>query len=357
MLQEILGRMYLGNTVKDYLVSLATFAGGLIVIRIFSTIVISRLKKMAETTTTTLDDFLIQSIHTKLSPLFYVGVLYLSLQELTLSPKVTRGVGIFCMVMLTIFGVRFVLSLLLHLFEDYWTRGDQDESKKKAMKGIFLVIKFVIWMIAGIILLDNLGIQVSALIAGLGIGGIAIALAAQTILGDLFSYFIIFFDRPFEIGDFIVLGDFSGSVERIGIKTSRLRSINGEELIFSNTDLTNSRVRNYKRMDRRRVFLKLGVTFDSTAEQLGKVPGIIEGIVREVEGTQFDRCHFSGFGESALTIEAAYYVLSPDYNTYMDIQQRINLRIMEEFGRLGIRFAFPTRTVYMARENVDRRSV
>ncbi|MCU0640422.1 MAG: mechanosensitive ion channel family protein, partial [Candidatus Krumholzibacteria bacterium] len=325
MFHEFLDRVYLGNSARAYLVSLATFVGGVILLRIFSAIVVSRLKKFAEHTTTTLDDFIIQSLDSKILPLFYIGVLYLSLKELEVSAKVTKAIDILSLVIITIFAVRFILSFLMYMLDSYWAKREKDESKKKAMKGIVIVIKFVVWVSAGIILLDNLGIEISALIAGLGIGGIAIALAAQSILGDLFSYFTIFFDRPFEIGDFIVVGDFQGTVERVGIKTSRLRSLSGEEIVFSNTDLTNSRVRNYKRMERRRVLFKLSLTYDTTADQLREIPGIIERIVRENEGVEFDRSHFNGYGDFSLNIETVYFVLTRDYNTYMDIQQKINL--------------------------------
>lgn len=353
MLHEFLDRVFLGNSAQAYLISLATFVGGVILLRIFSTIVVSRLRKIAETTSTTLDDFVIQSLDSKILPLFYIGVLYLSLKELHVSEKVTKGIDILSLVVITIFAVRFILSFLMYMLDSYWARRESDESKKKAMKGIVIVIKFVVWVSAGIILLDNLGIEISALIAGLGIGGIAIALAAQSILGDLFSYFTIFFDRPFEIGDFIVVGDFQGTVERVGIKTSRLRSLNGEEIIFSNTDLTNSRVRNYKRMERRRVLFKLALNYDTSADQLRQIPGIIERIITGNDGVEFDRSHFSEYGNFSLNIETAYFVLSRDYRAYMDIQEKINLAIMEEFKRLGVRFAFPTQTVHLAGKNPD----
>jgi small-conductance mechanosensitive channel len=184
-------------------------------------------------------------------------------------------------------------------------------------------------------------------VAGLGIGGIAVALAAQTVLGDLFAYFTILFDRPFEIGDFVVVGEFQGTIERLGIKTTRLSSLGGEQIVMSNKDLTDSRVRNYKRMARRRVVFRLGVTYQTPVERLREIPTVVADIFREVEGTTLDRVHFFSYGDSSLLYEIVYYVDGNDYARYMDVQQAINLRIYEEFEKRRIEFAYPTRTLYL----------
>ena len=196
-------------------------------------------------------------------------------------------------------------------------------------------------------MLDNLGFNISTLIAGLGITGIAVALAAQALLGDLFSYFVIFFDKPFEIGDFVVFENNSGSIEKIGIKTTRVRSLSGEQLIVSNSKLTNSLVHNYKRMEKRRVVFNIGVTYQTTAEQLKAIPEIVKNIIAKNEYAQFDRGHFQSFGDSSLKFEFVYFILTADYTIYMDVQQNINLEIYEEFGKRGIEFAYPTQTVFL----------
>ena len=199
-------------------------------------------------------------------------------------------------------------------------------------------------------MLDNLGFEVSTVIAGLGIGGIAIALAAQAILGDLFSYFVIFFDRPFEIGDFVILpNEFMGTIEYIGIKTTRIRSLSGEQIVVANTDLTNSRIRNYKRMERRRVVFKLGVIYQTTSKQLAEIATIVKTIIENQSDTTFDRGHFQSYGDFSLNFEFVYYVLSGDYNKYMDTQQAINLKIYEEFEKRGIEFAYPTQTLFVSK--------
>ncbi|HSG27236.1 MAG TPA: mechanosensitive ion channel family protein [Candidatus Krumholzibacterium sp.] len=348
MFKDILQRVYLGNSVQSYLICLGIFIGGLIVVRILTTVVLHRMKKMAEKTRTSADDILFDLIGSKLSPLFYVMVLYLSVKVLALSSYAYSAIRGVYLLSLMIFGVRFVLGVLNFGLDLFMSKRDTDESKKKAVKGILVIARFIIWVVALVILLDNLGIKVTGLIAGLGIGGIAIALAAQAILGDLFSYFTIFFDRPFEIGDFIILGDFKGTVEYIGIKTSRLRSLSGEEIVISNTDLTSSRVRNYKRMEQRRVLFNLGVTYDTPVEKMKKAVELIKRIIEEMEGAELDRSHFSSYGDFNLVIETVYFVNSRDYNTYMDIHEGINLRIKEEFQREGIEFAFPTQTIHLA---------
>jgi small-conductance mechanosensitive channel len=220
-----------------------------------------------------------------------------------------------------------------------------DSSKQQAIKAISNVIKVLAWALAFIIILDNFGIKISALMTGLGIGGVAVALASQAVLGDVFNYFTIFFDRPFALGDFIIVGDYLGTVEHIGIKTTRLRSLSGEQLIFSNSDLTNSRVRNYKRMEQRRILFQFRVTYDTPIEILDEIPTIVRRIIEKFDGTVFDRAHFSQFGEFALIFEVVYYVLSGNYNHYMDVQHRINIELMREFKARNISFAYPTQKV------------
>ena len=216
---------------------------------------------------------------------------------------------------------------------------------KAPMRNALSVIQFIVrvgvWTLALLLIFENLGINVTALVAGLGIGGIAVALAAQSVLSDLFSSLAIVLDRPFEVGDFIVFGQQSGTVERIGIKTTRLRSLSGEQIVCANSDLLNSRIHNYKRMAERRVLFTVRPTYQTPIDKLERIPALIEEIIEDQGLTRFERAHFHGFGESALVFEVVYWVLSPDHNTYMDIHQTINFGIMREFERRGIEFAHP----------------
>jgi small-conductance mechanosensitive channel len=213
---------------------------------------------------------------------------------------------------------------------------------------IGLIARVAIWALVLLLTLDNVGVNISALIAGLGIGGVAVALAVQNILGDLFASLSIALDRPFIVGDFLVVGDFMGSVEHVGIKSTRLRSLSGEQIIMSNADLLGSRIRNYGRMAERRVVFTLSVTYATSAQMLEEIPKTIRRIVEAERDTRFDRSHFATCGPHSLDFETVYYVLSADYNRYMDTQQAINLSIIREFERLGIEFAYPTQTLYLS---------
>ena len=218
---------------------------------------------------------------------------------------------------------------------------------RNALSLIKSTVRLAIWLIAFLLIFENLGFDVTALVAGLGIGGIAIALAAQSVLGDLFSSLSIVLDRPFEVGDFIVFGDQSGTVERIGVKTTRLRSLTGEQIACSNSDLVNSRIHNYKRMTERRVLFVIGTTYDTPGNKLERIPGLVKDIIDAQATARFDRAHFRSFGDSALEFEVVYWVLSPDYTTYMDVQQRINFAVFRAFEEESIEFAFPSRTLYI----------
>jgi small-conductance mechanosensitive channel len=200
-----------------------------------------------------------------------------------------------------------------------------------------------------------MGYNVTTIVAGLGIGGIAVALAAQNILGDLFNYFVIFLDRPFEIGDFIIIDEKKGVVEHIGIKTTRLKSLSGEQLVVANSDLTSSRIHNYKRMENRRALFNINVVYNTSYENLKSIPELLKSIVLEQELAEFDRSHFLAYGDSSLTFEIVYYVKDSRYVIFADVQQAINLRIFEEFSKRGIEFAFPTRTLYIAQQTENHK--
>ncbi|OFW47814.1 MAG: mechanosensitive ion channel protein MscS [Actinobacteria bacterium RBG_13_35_12] len=354
MINDFFQQTYFQNRVIDYIIVIAIFILLIISIQITKNILLKLLKTWVKKTTTKIDDKFVKAFEEKIKPflnLIYFGAFYISIKRLTMDLQIERFFNIFVIILLTFFGIRFLLSITIYGFETYWVKKEKDRAKKQALKGIITVIKIIVWSIVLIIFLDNLGIKISALVAGLGIGGIAIALAAQSILGDLFSYFIIFFDRPFEIGDFIVVGDFLGTVEDIGIKTTRLRSLGGEELIFSNQDLTNSRVRNYKRMNRRRIVFKFGVIYQTTLTQLKKIPRIVEEIITQIPEATFDRAHFASYADFSLNFEVVYYANNSDYKKYMDIQQQINFQLKETFEKQKIEFAYPTQTVFLSNEN------
>jgi small-conductance mechanosensitive channel len=210
--------------------------------------------------------------------------------------------------------------------------------------------RVVVWAFALLLGLDQLGFDVTALVAGLGIGGIAVALAMQNILGDLFASAAIVLDKPFMVGDFIVVGEHAGTVEKVGLKTTRVRSLSGEQLVFSNALLLNAQLRNFKRMNERRIAFAIGVTYETPLEKLRALPGWLKAAVEAQPKARFDRAHFKSYGDFSLNFEVVYYVLSPEFNVYMDTQQAINLTIYEKLAQEGVQFAYPTRTLYLRQE-------
>jgi len=213
------------------------------------------------------------------------------------------------------------------------------------------VLRFALWSMLLLAILANVGVNITAFVASLGVGGVAVALAVQSILSDLFASLAIGLDKPFEIGDFIVFESIAGTVQNVGLKTTRIRSLSGEEIIASNTALLKSTIHNYKRMSERRIVFSFGVTYDARAAQLQKIPDIVRRAVEAAGNTRFDRAHFKEFGENALNFEVVYFVTDPDFNLYMDIQQRINLTILEGLENLGTSFALPTRTIQLVRRD------
>lgn len=229
-------------------------------------------------------------------------------------------------------------------------QGD-NAAEATAYGAIGFFLKATLWVVVTLLALDNFGVNINALVAGLGIGSVAIALALQNILGDVFCSVSILLDKPFEVGDFIVLGAQNGVVEKIGIKSTRIRALSGEQLIISNSDLIGSRIQNFKRMNERRVVFTIGVTYDTKDEQLKEIPQLLRAAISKEPLARFDRAHFKEFGPYSLNFEVVYFVSSREYNIYMDMQERINLEIFAEFKDRGIEFAFPTQTLHLQQFN------
>jgi small-conductance mechanosensitive channel len=344
-MEEILTRTYFDNTVRDYLISAGIVLGGIIALRLFKRVFLKRMYAWAEKTETNLDDIITKVLERFGLPLLSYLVIYWGLNYLVLSARVQRVVEIATGVVITFFILRLISSSIQIILQTHIRKQEGGEEKIKQIGGIMIILNLIIWTVGSLALFDNLGYDVTTIIAGLGIGGIAIALAAQNILGDLFNYFVIFFDRPFEIGDFIVVDDKKGTVEYIGVKTTRLKSLSGEQLIVSNSDLTKSRLHNFKRMDRRRILFRFGVVYGTKPEHLQEIPEIVREIIQSQPATTLDRVHFAAFGSYSLDYEIVYFVENPEYNVYMDIQQTINIRIYREFKKRGIEFALSTQTV------------
>jgi len=344
---KFLEQVFLGNRILDYLIALTALVGGLLFVKLVVIAVVRHLKKAAEKTVTMFDDLLVEIIEKIVLPGLYISCFYLGSKVLNLPSAADKLANILELGVVTFLVTRTVTMIISYGFNIYLAKRKEDPAFIRSLEDMLKALKFLIWAFAVIIFLDNIGYKVSTIMAGLGIGGIAVAIAAQALLKDFFSYFSIVFDRPFKLGDFIIIGDFMGTVEHIGIKTTRIRSLGGEQLIFSNTDLTDSRVRNYKLMEKRRILFRIGVTYQTPLAKIKEIPKIIENIIKNTPNTAFDRAHFAIYGDFSLIFEVVYFVQNPDYNKYMDIQQEINFAIKEEFEKRGIEFAYPTQTLYL----------
>jgi small-conductance mechanosensitive channel len=340
-----------GNSIGRWTIAAAVSLALAFALRLSVSAVATRLKRAAAVTETDIDDLIVQLVYRTKLAFIVVVALWAGSYSLVLSPRVAEGLR--AVVVLGFFlQAGFWASAVVDYVVGRYRRRVQDEDPgiATAMGMVAFVARLVVWSVFALIVLDTLGVDVTALIAGVGIGGIAVALAAQNILGDLFASVSIILDKPFVVGDFIVLDDYMGTVESVGLKTTQIRALSGEQLVIANSDLLSSRIRNFKRMQERRVTFEAGVVYGTPADSLRKIPEIIRETVESRENTRFDRSHLKTFGASALTYETVYYMKVPDYNTFMDTQEAINLELYQRFETLGIEFAYPTQTLILRDE-------
>lgn len=344
---DIFNNTFLENTLDSWLIALGITLGVFFFLLILKRIIGNRYLKIIERSETDVDDFIIPLVsQTRWFALLALG-LYMGSYVLSLPTDVEvwfyrvvqfaliLQVGFWGTGLISFFVTRGVMS---KIEEDH---GDDATT----LDALGLFARIVLWVVLSLIVLDNLNVEISSLVASLGIGGIAVALALQNILGDLFASLTITMDKPFSIGDFIEVDGFEGDVEDIGLKSTRIRSLSGEELIFSNADLLSSRIRNYKRLEKRRISFNFGVVYGTGIEHLKAIPQMVEDIIKPLEKVHFERAHLKTLGDYSLDYSVVYYVLVPEYASYLDIQQEVNLALYEQFEKLGIEFAYPTQTV------------
>ena len=343
----ILNTSILGNDLLRWLIALAVAIGSYVVLRTVRGLVRRRLVHLAERTTFAFDDVVVSVLGATHTLTFLAAAVYLGSLGLVIGGRaheiIARGFVLVLLIQFALWANQAMRSLL----ERYRSDESLGPGRRTGLAAIGFVGRLVLFTLVLLLALENLGIHVNTLLAGLGISSLAVALALQNILGDLFASLSIVFDKPFEIGDFIIVDQHLGTVEHVGLRTTRIRSLSGEQLVFANNDLIKSRIRNYKRMAERRVVFSVGVTYGTPREQVAGIAGTIRKIVEAEEKVRFDRSHFKEFGAFSLNFETVYWVLDPDYTLYMDIQQRINLAIMEAFQSQGIEFAFPTQTLFL----------
>jgi small-conductance mechanosensitive channel len=347
---ELLDRLIYENTVRQWLVALGAALVIFFALWLIIYIVRNRLAALASRTRTQWDDVVVYVLSkTKGLTLFLVAV-FVGSHLVQLPDRLDRIISRVAILGLLVQAGVWLSAGLRASLERYTRRElATDRGAATTISALGFVGKLVIWAVLLLVALDNLGVDITTLVAGLGVGGIAVALATQNILGDLFASLSIVLDKPFVLGDFIIVDDLQGTVEHIGLKTTRVRSLWGEQVVFSNADLLKSRLRNFGRMMERRVNFKLGVTYQTPREKLTLIPEIVREAITSQDKTRFDRSHFASFGDSALVFDSVYYVLSSEYLVYMNIQQAINLRIHERFEEEGIEFAYPTQTVVLTR--------
>ncbi len=316
-----------------------------------------RLSRLAERTSTDLDNLFVELVKVRTKRgYFVIYSLYVASLVLVL-PAVAEKVALTAVVLALAVQAGIWGNGAINFFVNRRaSREGEDGLNLEAYSVITWIAKSSLWVLVVLLVLHNLGIQITALVAGLGISGIAVALAVQNILGDLFASLSIVMDRPFVIGDFIIVGEQMGTVEHVGLKTTRLRSLSGEQIVFSNTDLLGSRIRNFRRMNERRVLFTIGVIYQTPLEKLEKIPGILQEIIEGQEQVRFERAHFASYGAFSLDFEIVYWVLDRDYLIYRDVQQKINLEIFRRFDGEGIEFAYPTQTLFFEGTGLKERS-
>jgi small-conductance mechanosensitive channel len=335
-----LNKPFFNNSFGEYGIALGTLVGLVLVFVLSRRLFVSNFGKWAAKTPSDFDDFLVNLLSTVGAPIFIITALYISTLPLELHPRLRAVIFNAFVIAWTVQAVWMTQRIIRYGIGRACRRAHpEDPFAETLAANITNILRWALWALAAVFILDNLGINISTLLAGLGIGGIAVAIASQAILADLFSALSIFVDKPFAVGDFIVVENFMGTVEYIGLKTTRLRSLDGEQLVLANSDLTKSRIRNYKRMQMRRVVFKVGVIYETPTEKLRKIPQIVKNIFSTLKDVRLDRVHFLNFGDFSLLYEVVYYVLSADYNLYMDKQQEINLALKDVFEQEEIEWA------------------
>ena len=307
------------------------------------------LTRWSKKTKNKLDDEILKNIKLPLYLIIIIIGSYYALTPLSILQPFSAELAI-TFIIIEILLVTFVITRIINVLFA-WYAEKQKEHKKDVSDHLLFILKkiihAVVYIFAFFIILYAFNIDLSGVVVGLGVGGIAIAFALQNILGDIFSAFTIYFDKPFEIGDFIIIGSDAGTVKKIGIKSTRIQTLQGEELIVSNHELVNTRIRNFKQMRKRRISFTFGVIYGTPQTKLKKIPEMIKNIIDGMDLADMERVHFKEFSSSSLTFEVVYYIKSKDYVKYMDTQQDINLEIKKAFEKEGIEMAFPTQTILL----------
>jgi len=351
---ELLEQTFYNNTIQNWLISIGIIIAGTVLLSLAKMFLHHHLLALSKKTSNEIDDLLAELIHQIKFFVLFIVALFFSSFFLILSDKITNIINKVFIIALLLQGAIWGTSVIKFWIERHRKQKmETDAASVTTFNALGFLLRIFLWTMILLLVLDNLGVNITALVAGLGVGGIAIALAMQNILGDLFASLSIVLDKPFVIGDFIIIDNYLGSVEHVGLKTTRIRSLSGEQLVFSNNDLLKSRIRNFKRMYERRVVFSFGVVYQTPHEKLKIIPGLVREIIESNEQVRFDRAHFKDYGNFSLNFEIVYWVKNPDYTVYMDIRQQINLDIYRKFEEEKIEFAYPTQTLFINKNDSD----
>lgn len=338
---------FLSNDLLAWSGALGAALGAVMLALLAKALLLRALGTLAARTSSDLDDIALAVLASTGKLLHGAIGLYAGAQMLILAPKAATLVHSIVMVALFVQVALWGDLAIKEWLTRYRARATGEHAANTtSTAALGFVARAVIWLVLALMILDNFGVNITTLVASLGIGGIAVALALQNILGDLFSSLSIVLDKPFVVGDFITVDGVSGTVEYVGLKTTRLRALGGEQIVFSNSDMLKARIHNYKRMQTRRIAFTIGVTYETAASKLEALPRMIGEIVGRQVGVTFDRAHFKSFGASSLDFEIVFIVNSPEYQAYMDVQQAINLALFDCLAQESIAFAYPTQTIH-----------
>ncbi len=344
-MEELLSQEFLGNSTMHWIIAFSMTFATLVLALLIKRWMIARIAQFSTRTTTRYDDIAVRVIQRTKSLTLVAGAISVGIRVLDLSPEVDLWLGRGLIAVLIVQGAFWVTDAVKSVIEARQENNVNVPGARTMSAALAFITNLVVWTLVALLVLSNFGVEITALIAGLGIGGLAAALAVQNLLGDLFAAFSIYADRPFDIGDFIAVDGFLGTVDRIGWRTTSLKSLGGETIVLANSDLARSRLRNYRRMTERRIVVTFGVGYGTPAAKLAWIPKFVRETIEGIEGLRFDRSHFKGYGESSLDFETVFYVLSPDYTVYMERQEKLLMAIYVRFEQEGIAFAHPIRTL------------
>lgn len=351
-MEDWLDQVYGGNRIGAYLFTGVAMLCVMLFYRLIRRKLLQVIRRLVNTTHTKLDDLLVDLSEKFVLPYLFLLTNFSIMNRLSL-PAGLRNTGSTAFHFITTYFLVRLINYLLHRSVVMYMEGKGESTERIGqLNGFLFIIKLVIWITGLMLLASNLGYDITTLLAGFGVGGIAIALAAQNILGDLFSYLVIFLDKPFENGDYIVTSGYQGVVEKIGIKTTHVRSLDGQQLIMPNAELARSVIQNFKRLERRRVVFTIGVVYATPAPLLRAVPGLIQAVFADREEAEFERVHLVSFGDFSINYEIVYYVNSADFLLYRDLHHAVCIDVFTAFEKAGIAFAFPTQTLFVKAEQV-----